>query len=129
MLRIKQLVVFVVSLMLATAAMATRIHTVSPNAPTTLKMVKGAFCKPITLKNRSAETLYITIRYVDDGMDDWYLGRGQAAEVDMENDVGDCDPGAFISVETLDHYEIFRGFVKAGKKVEIDPFQLKFLRS
>ena len=129
MLKIKQLIVFTLSLMIATTVVASRVHVVSPSKSQTLKLVKGQACRPITLKNRSNETLYVTIRYIDGGMDEWYLDPTQVVDIDMDNDEGDCDKGAFIRIETLDHYQIFNDYVEAGRKVVIDPYQLKFLRS
>ena len=129
MLKIKQLIVFTISLALASTAIASRIHVVSPSARPAIKQLKGQACRPITLKNHSYETLHVTIRYIDGGMDEWYLDPSQVVDIDMENDEGDCDKGAFINIETLDHYQIFSDYVKAGRNVVIDPYQLKFLRS
>jgi len=82
----------------------------------------------ITIKNKSYETVHFDVSYVDGGIDTVNLKPGKVRYIDMVNDRGDCDPGADIQVTTLDGITIFKSWVRTGKSVVIDPYQLKFLR-
>lgn len=82
----------------------------------------------ITIKNKSYETVHFDVSYVDGGIDTINLKPGKVRYIDMVNDRDECDPGADIQVTTLDGITLFKSWVRTGKSVVIDPYQLKFLR-
>ncbi len=128
LMKIKQLLFVLCTILFSLQAHATRIHVISNMHQVVAGSMDKRACKPITLKNRSDETLYVSIRYEDNGVDDWYLDPTQAVEVDMESYDGQCDAGAYIKIETLDHFVLFSDFVASGRKVVIEPYQLTYLR-